>query len=54
MEYIAGNIVEAVRNGGNLKARDKMMMGSLLAGLSFSHADVASVHCMAEALGEHV
>ncbi|NLN48873.1 MAG: iron-containing alcohol dehydrogenase [Clostridiales bacterium] len=26
-------------------------MGSLLAGLSFSHADVGSVHCMAEALG---
>jgi alcohol dehydrogenase len=51
VEYIAQNIVEAVRNGGNLEARDKMMMGSLLAGLSFSHADVASVHCMAEALG---
>ena len=28
-----------------------MMMGSLIAGLSFSHSDVASVHCMAEALG---
>lgn len=51
VEYIAKNIAEAVRNGGNLEARDKMMMGSLLAGLSFSHADVASVHCMAEALG---
>ena len=51
VEYIAKNIVEAVNNGGNIEARDKMMMGSLLAGLSFSHADVASVHCMAEALG---
>ncbi len=51
VEYIAKNIVEAVRNGQNLQARDSMMMGSLLAGLSFSHADVASVHCMAEALG---
>jgi len=51
VEFIAGNIVEAVKNGRNLAARDKMMMGSLLAGLSFSHADVASVHCMAEALG---
>lgn len=49
--YIAGNIVEAVKNGSNLEARDNMLMGSLLAGLSFSHADVASVHCMAEALG---
>jgi alcohol dehydrogenase len=51
VEYIAKNITEAVKNGVNLAARDKMMMGSLLAGLSFSHADVASVHCMAEALG---
>jgi len=51
IEYIAKNIVEAVKNGENIEARDKMMMGSLLAGLSFSHADVASVHCMAEALG---
>ncbi|KUO58618.1 MAG: alcohol dehydrogenase [Gracilibacter sp. BRH_c7a] len=51
VEYIAQNIVVAVKNGENIVARDKMMMGSLLAGLSFSHADVASVHCMAEALG---
>ncbi len=51
VEYIANNIVEAVKNGANIEARDQMMMGSLLAGLSFSHADVASVHCMAEALG---
>ncbi len=51
VEYIAKNIAEAVRYGQNLQARDHMMMGSLLAGLSFSHADVASVHCMAEALG---
>ena len=51
VEYIAGSIVEAVKNGNNPEARDHMMMGSLLAGLSFSHADVASVHCMAESLG---
>jgi len=51
VEYIAHNLEEAVRNGGNIVARDKMMVGSLLAGLSFSHSDVASVHCMAEALG---
>ncbi|HWR21865.1 MAG TPA: iron-containing alcohol dehydrogenase [Feifaniaceae bacterium] len=51
VEYIVKSIVEAVKNGSNLEARDNMLMGSLLAGLSFSHADVASVHCMAEALG---
>ena len=28
-----------------------MLMGSLLGAMSFSHSDVASVHCIAEALG---
>jgi alcohol dehydrogenase len=51
VEYIAQNIVTAVKDGADIAARDQMMMGSLLGGLSFSHADVASVHCMAEALG---
>lgn len=51
VEMITESLVEAVKNGGNLEARDKMMMGSLMAGLTFSHADVGAVHCMAEALG---
>lgn len=51
IEYISKNLAKAVKNGEDLEARDNMMVGSLLAGLSFSHADVASVHCMAEALG---
>ena len=28
-----------------------MLMGSMLAGIAFSHSDVASVHCVAESLG---
>lgn len=51
VELIAANIEEAVHNGSNLEARSGMMLGSLLAGLCFSHSDVGSVHCMAEALG---
>jgi len=51
VEYIGKYIKRAVDNGSDEEARDGMMMGSLLAGLSFSHADVAGVHCMAEALG---
>ncbi|MGM0396261.1 MAG: iron-containing alcohol dehydrogenase [Bacillota bacterium] len=51
VEYIASSIEKAVKNGNDLESRDRMMMGSLMAGLSFSHSDVASVHCMAEALG---
>jgi alcohol dehydrogenase len=37
--------------GDDSGARYNMMIGSLLAGIAFSHADVAAVHCMAEALG---
>jgi alcohol dehydrogenase len=51
VELIAANLKEAVHNGTNIEARSGMMLGSLLAGLSFSHSDVGSVHCMAEALG---
>jgi alcohol dehydrogenase len=51
VEYIASSILKAVSNGEDLEARDRMMLGSLMGGLSFSHSDVASVHCMAEALG---
>lgn len=51
IELIVNNIVKAVNYPDNTEAKDNMMMGSLIAGLSFSHSDVASVHCMAEALG---
>jgi alcohol dehydrogenase len=51
VELIAGNLRTAFRDGGNLEARSKMLMGSILGGIAFSHSDVASVHCIAEALG---
>jgi alcohol dehydrogenase len=51
IEFIGKYMVRAVKNPTDQEARNGMMMGSLLAGLSFSHADVAGVHCMAEALG---
>lgn len=35
----------------DLDARSDMLLGSLLAGLCFGAADVAAVHCLAEALG---
>ena len=41
----------AVHDGNNIEARTALMLGSLLAGVAFSHADVAAVHCLAEALG---
>ena len=51
IELISNNLKTAVYDGSNLEARAGMLMGSLLAGLAFSHSDVASVHCIAESLG---
>lgn len=51
IELIGRYLQKAVDDGQDLEARAGMLMGSLLAGIAFSHADVAAVHCIAEALG---
>jgi len=51
IELIYENLPAAVRDGSDFNARSAMLMGSLLGAMSFSHSDVASVHCIAEALG---
>lgn len=51
IELIYQHLLPAYQNGQDVEARSGMLMGSLLAGIAFSHADVASVHCIAEALG---
>ena len=51
MEHIYPFLRTAVNNGNDQEARYNLMVGSTLAGMAFSHADVASVHCMAEAIG---
>ena len=51
IELIYNNLVRAVKHGDDLEARSAMLMGSMLGGISFSHSDVAGVHCIAEALG---
>lgn len=48
---IAGHLVRAVRCGDDLEARAGMLLGSVLAGIAFSHSDVGSVHCLAESMG---
>lgn len=50
-ELIYNNLVRAVNDGKNLAARSAMLLGSMIAGIAFSHSDVASVHCIAESLG---
>lgn len=51
IEMIVKFLPRAVRSGKDMEARAGMLMGSVLAGISFSHSDVAAVHCIAEALG---
>jgi alcohol dehydrogenase len=51
VELITKHLKTAVFDGHNLEARAGMLMGSILAAIAFSHSDVASVHCIAEALG---
>lgn len=51
MRLIGPNLPVAVADGGNRTAREQMMLASTIAGTAFSNADVAAVHCIAEALG---
>lgn len=51
MRLIAAHLRTAVRDGQNAAAREGMMMASLIAGMAFGNADVAAVHCLAEAIG---
>lgn len=51
MATIVPALPRAVEDPRDVEARTNMLEGSLLAGLCFGSADVAAVHCLAEALG---
>ncbi len=51
MELIIDNLPTVVEEPYDLEARSNMLVASSMAGMAFNHSDVASVHCMAEALG---
>jgi alcohol dehydrogenase len=51
METIVAALPIVYQDGHNVPARAAMLEGSLFAGLCFGSADVAAVHCLAEALG---
>ncbi len=53
IELIAGNLQKAWSDGKNLEAREKTMMGSLMAGMAFSNSSVALVHGMARPIGAY-
>lgn len=51
ISLIADNLPSAYANGGNLKARSAMLMGSLLGGKALATAGVGLVHAMAYPMG---
>lgn len=51
MELISQNLKLAYDDGKNLVAREKMLLGSLLAGMAFANAGVTAVHAFAYPLG---
>ncbi|WP_375738189.1 iron-containing alcohol dehydrogenase [Pseudomonas boanensis] len=53
LRLLAGNLDEAVHNGGDVRARQAMLLGACLAGQAFANAPVAAVHALAYPLGGH-
>ncbi len=51
IKLIASNLRTAVANGSDLKARENMAYGSLLAGMAFNNGNLGYVHAMAHQLG---
>ncbi|NCE89372.1 iron-containing alcohol dehydrogenase [Pseudomonas sp. L13] len=53
LRLLASHLDQAVHNGGNLVARQAMLLGACLAGQAFANAPVAAVHALAYPLGSH-
>ncbi|MFC0281149.1 iron-containing alcohol dehydrogenase [Falsigemmobacter intermedius] len=51
LRLMAGNLLEACRDGKNRPAREAMLLGATLAGQAFSNSPVAAVHALAYPLG---
>jgi alcohol dehydrogenase len=51
LKLLSGNLVKACKDGGNLEARQAMLLGAMLAGQAFSNAPVAAVHALAYPIG---
>ena len=53
LRLLHGNLRRVLADGRDLAAREAMLTGSLMAGLSFANAPVAAVHALAYPLGAH-
>ncbi|QST00888.1 iron-containing alcohol dehydrogenase [Pontibacillus sp. ALD_SL1] len=53
IELISENLVKAYKDGGDLKAREGMLLGSMLAAFAFNSAVLGLVHAIAHPLSAH-
>jgi alcohol dehydrogenase class IV len=53
LRLLAGNLLRACEEPGDLDARGAMLLGAHLAGVAFANAPVAGVHALAYPLGGH-
>jgi alcohol dehydrogenase len=51
LSLLSANLLVACRDGGNLAARQAMLLGACYAGQAFSNAPVAAVHALAYPIG---
>jgi alcohol dehydrogenase class IV len=51
LKLLSRNLVTVCEDGGNLEARQAMLLGAMLAGQAFSNAPVAAVHALAYPIG---
>lgn len=53
LEMLAENLLAVCEEGSDREAREKMLLGSTLAGQAFANSPVAAVHALAYPLGGH-
>ena len=53
LRLLSANIVRACETPDDIKAREAMLLGAMLAGQAFANAPVAAVHALAYPLGVH-
>jgi len=51
IQLISDSLAPATLNGENIVARDNMMLGSLMAGITLGNTDCGAVHCLGHAIG---
>jgi alcohol dehydrogenase class IV len=51
LQLLSNNFDTVLKDGGNIQARNDMLLGSMMAGMAFVNASVAAVHALSYPLG---